>query len=50
MALLFFGVFAPLGVVMRAFGYDPLRLKRDRSASSYWVRRSKPPSPMSTQS
>lgn len=42
--ILFFVVFTPFGVVMRAFGHDPLRLKRDPRASTYWVER-EPPGP-----
>jgi hypothetical protein len=42
--VLFFVVFTPFGLVMRAFGYDPLRLKADPRASTYWIERS-PPGP-----
>jgi hypothetical protein len=41
LGILFFGVIAPLGFVARAFGYDPLRLKR-RAAGSFWVPRASP--------
>lgn len=34
----------PMGLVMRAFGKDPLRLKFDPAAASYWISR-KPPGP-----
>jgi hypothetical protein len=34
----------PIGLIMRAFGHDPLRLKRDPRASTYWVLR-EPPGP-----
>ncbi len=34
----------PMGLVMRAFGKDPLRLKCDRAAASYWIPRA-PPGP-----
>ena len=34
----------PIGLVMRAFGKDFLRLKLDRDAKSYWIDRS-PPGP-----
>lgn len=44
LALLFFGVFMPLGLVVRAFVKDPLKLKLDRDAKSYWVDR-EPPGP-----
>ena len=35
--LLYATCFVPTGVVMRLFGYDPLRLKRDADADTYWV-------------
>ena len=44
MSLLFFVVVTPVGFLMRAFGQDPLRLKRERNAESYWIKRS-PPGP-----
>ena len=33
--LLYFGVFAPVGFVLRMLGHDPLRLKKP-DAESYW--------------
>jgi hypothetical protein len=39
MALLFFLVVTPIGLVMRAFGNDPLRLKPKRGAKSFWIDR-----------
>ncbi|MGH8570378.1 MAG: SxtJ family membrane protein, partial [Gammaproteobacteria bacterium] len=44
LGVLFYGVVAPLGVVMRLTGTDPLRLKLDPSADSYWIPR-EPPGP-----
>ncbi len=44
MALLFFGTVLPTGLIMRALGKDPLRLKRQPNASSYWIER-RPPGP-----
>ena len=44
MALLFFGTVLPTGLVMRMMGKDPLRLKRQPDADSYWIVR-KPPGP-----
>ncbi len=35
--VLFYGVVTPVGLVMRAVGKDPLRLRRDPQASSYWI-------------
>lgn len=44
MFLIYILMFTPFGVVMRARGYDPLRLRRDEAAHSYWVERD-PPGP-----
>jgi hypothetical protein len=32
----------PTGLVRRAFGKDPLRLRRDPAANTYWIERSPP--------
>lgn len=37
MGLLFFGVFTPMGTVMRAVGTDLLRLKRKSASETYWI-------------
>ena len=37
LGLLFIAVFTPLGVLLRLFGGDPLRLRFDRKAPSYWI-------------
>ena len=39
MALIFFTTVLPTGLVMRALGKDPLRLRRDPAAASYWIAR-----------
>ena len=44
MAMLYVTTIIPIGLIMRAVGKDPLRLKMDRSASSYWIERD-PPGP-----
>ena len=44
MAVIFFGVLTPTGVLMRLAGKDPLRLRFDREAGSYWIHRT-PPGP-----
>src|SRR5262245_14520819 len=44
MAFVFFGTVLPIGLVMRALGKDPLRLKRQPDANSYWIER-RPPGP-----
>jgi len=42
MAILFFGAMLPIGLAMRLFGKDFLKLERDRSAPTYWLPRSDP--------
>lgn len=42
--ILLFGVFTPIGLLMRMLGKDPLRLKPDPAATTYWIER-KPPGP-----
>jgi hypothetical protein len=44
MALVFYGAVVPTGLIMRALGKDPLRLKIERELDSYWVLR-QPPGP-----
>lgn len=44
MGLLFFLTVTPVGMLMRASGKDPMRLKRDPAATSYWILRD-PPGP-----
>jgi hypothetical protein len=44
MAVLFYGVVLPIGFIMGLRGHDPLRLRMDRSATSYWIDRT-PPGP-----
>lgn len=44
LGLLFYVVLTPIGWLMRLTGQDPLRLKRDRAAASYWIDR-EPPGP-----
>ena len=44
LGILFYGVMTPMGAAMRLAGKDPLRLKRDPAADSYWIPRA-PPGP-----
>src|SRR5436305_14613276 len=44
MALVYFGSVVPTGLVLKMLSKDPLRLHRDRKASSYWIPR-EPPGP-----
>ena len=39
MAVVFYLVVTPIGIIMRMCGRDPMRRRIDRSAKSYWVRR-----------
>lgn len=41
---IYFAVITPTGLLMRALRKDPLRLRRDPRAASYWIRRD-PPGP-----
>jgi len=36
LACLFVSVFVPTGVLLRLFGKDPLKLKRQQNTSTYW--------------
>ena len=48
MVLMFYLTLAPVGLLMRAFGKDPLRLRFEPQAKSYWIQREPPgPSPES---
>lgn len=44
LGVLFYAVFTPIGMLMRIAGKDPLRVRHDRSAESYWISR-QPPGP-----
>jgi len=44
LGVLFYGVLTPLGALMRLTGKDPLRQRREREATSYWLPR-QPPGP-----
>jgi hypothetical protein len=44
LAFLFYGVVTPMGILMRRFGKDNLRLRRTAGDRSYWVTRD-PPGP-----
>jgi len=45
MALLFFGAMLPIGLLMRLFGKDFLRLGHDRALPTYWLPRADPRPP-----
>jgi hypothetical protein len=44
LGIMFFLVITPMGLLMKALGKDPLRLRFDRDASTYWIAR-EPPGP-----
>jgi predicted membrane metal-binding protein len=44
LAVLFFFTITPIGLVMRLFGKNPLRLGFDSKAATYWIER-RPPGP-----
>lgn len=46
LAVLYFVVLTPTGLVSRSLGRDPLRLRR-RSCSTYWIPRPPPDRPLS---
>jgi hypothetical protein len=48
MALMFFSTIMPIGFLMRLCGKDPLRLRREPDASSYWIAREPPGPPPET--
>lgn len=39
LVLVYYAVMTPIALVMRLIGYDPLKRRIDRSAKSYWERR-----------
>jgi hypothetical protein len=44
MGLMFFGLFTPMGWVMRRFGWDAMKRTYSPEAKSYWIQRD-PPGP-----
>ena len=44
LGIMFFLVVTPIGVLMRSLGKNPLHLRFDKSAPSYWIHR-RPPGP-----
>ncbi len=48
MGMLFYLTVTPIGLLMRAFGKDPLRLRPDPDAASYWIERDPPGPPPET--
>ncbi len=48
MAALYYLVFTPFGLLLRLLGKDPLRLRADPQAASYWIAREPPGPPPET--
>ena len=48
LALLFYGVIVPIGLLKRMFGNDSLRLQADRAAKTYWITRDSSASALSS--
>lgn len=44
LGILFFLIVTPIGLIMRVFGKDPLRIRLDHAAKTYWIERI-PPGP-----
>ena len=44
LGVMFYLVITPMGLLMRMFGKDPLRLKLDSASDTYWIAR-EPPGP-----
>lgn len=40
LACLYYGCFVPMGFLLRAYGKDPLRRRREPDKKSYWIERS----------
>jgi predicted membrane metal-binding protein len=49
MGVVFFMVVTPVGLIMRFLGKDLLRMKKNKSASTYWISREKENSTMKRQ-
>jgi hypothetical protein len=45
LALLFYGLFTPIGLVFRLIGRDPLHLARPQGVETYWSRKVTPADP-----
>lgn len=45
LAVIFYGVFTPFGLVMRLFRYDPMKRKFEPDTGSYWIKRTEQPKP-----
>jgi hypothetical protein len=48
LGLIFYLVVTPTALLLRAIGKDPLRLRPDRAAASYWIAKAPPGPPPDT--
>lgn len=48
LGIMFYVVITPMGLVMRLLGKDPLRLRWEPNAASYWIERTPPGPPPET--
>lgn len=39
LAMIYYGLLTPIGLLMRLAGYDPMRRALDRTATTYWTER-----------
>lgn len=49
MFILFYGMFAPIGIIFRLLGKDLLKKKWDTSVKSYWIEREEQPGSLKNQ-
>ncbi len=45
LSLIYYLLFTPIGLIMRAVGYDPMRRKLEKDRETYWVPRQSPSDP-----
>jgi hypothetical protein len=38
MAIIFFGVMTPIGIILKLFGKDLLKLKKTKNTKSFWIK------------
>lgn len=43
LSVLFFAIIAPIGVLMRLFGHDPMHRRLEPALESYWTKAAPPP-------
>lgn len=47
LATIFYGLFTPVAIVLRAVGHDPLQRRRDQHVKTYWKVKPEPSDPRS---